>query len=123
MLLRQHGGGHQHRHLLAVCNRFERRPQRHLRLSVTHIAADQAVHRARVFHIALHFLHHPQLVFRFDIGEAGFQLLLPGGIHAESMSFDHAAPGVQLEQVFSHFLHGFADLGTACCAILRLPAG
>ncbi len=45
MLLGQNGGRHQHRHLLAAHNRLESSPERHLGFTVTHIAAEQAIHR------------------------------------------------------------------------------
>ena len=121
MLLGQHGGGHQHRHLLAIHHRLEGGAQGHLGLAVAHIAADQAVHRARAFHIALDFVQHAQLVFGLDIGEAGFQLLLPGGIRAERYALRPCCAGRTARAVFGHFLHGFFDLRLGVAAIPCLP--
>ena len=45
MLLGQDGRRHQHRHLLAVHDRLEGRPDGHLGLAVADVAAEQAVHR------------------------------------------------------------------------------
>ena len=44
VLFHQDGGGGQDGHLLAVLNRLEGGPDRHLRLSVTHVPANQSVH-------------------------------------------------------------------------------
>ena len=82
MLLGQHGGGHQDGDLFAVHDRLEGGPQGHLGLAVAHIAADQAVHRAGVLHIMLDFGDDAQLVLGFHVGEAGFQLHLPGAVSA-----------------------------------------
>ena len=62
MLLGQDGGGHQHRHLLAVIHRLEGRPHRHFGLAVAHVAADQAVHRPQRFHVFLHIGYRLGLV-------------------------------------------------------------
>ena len=53
VLLGQQRGGHEHRHLVAGVDRLERRPHRHLGLAVAHVAAQQAVHRPRLAHVAL----------------------------------------------------------------------
>ena len=53
VLLRQQRGRHQHRHLLAVLHRLERRPDRDLGLAVADVAADQPVHRDRLLHVGL----------------------------------------------------------------------
>ena len=58
MLLCQHGGGHQHGHLFTVHHCLEGCPQRHLGLAVAHVAADQAVHRARLLHVGFDFAQH-----------------------------------------------------------------
>ena len=47
VLERQDGGGRQHRHLLAVAQRLERRAHGHFGFAETHVAAQQAVHGAR----------------------------------------------------------------------------
>ena len=45
VLLGEHGGRCQHRHLLAAHGRLERRPERQLGFAETDVAAQQAVHR------------------------------------------------------------------------------
>ena len=52
VLLGEHGGGHQHRHLAAVGHRLERRAQRDLGLAVADVARDQPVHGPRALHVA-----------------------------------------------------------------------
>ncbi len=64
VLLRQHGGRHQHRHLLAVLHRLEGGAQRDLGLAVADVAADQPIHRPAAEHVALHLLDGAQLVRR-----------------------------------------------------------
>ncbi len=56
MLLREHGGRHQHGDLLAVVDHFEGGAYCHLGLAVSNVAADQAVHRFRRFEVLLHVL-------------------------------------------------------------------
>ena len=51
MLLGQNGGRHQDRRLLAVQNTFHNGPERHLRLAIAHIAAEQAIHGPGLLHI------------------------------------------------------------------------
>ena len=99
VLLGQDGGRHQHGHLLAVHDRLEGRAQRHFRLAVADVAADQAVHRPGLLHVVLDGLDGDELVLRLDVGEAGLQLLLPGRVRAEGVALDHLAGGVQLQQV------------------------
>ena len=53
MLLRQHGGRREHRHLLAAHHRLEGGADRHLRLAEPDVAADQPVHRPLAFHVGL----------------------------------------------------------------------
>jgi hypothetical protein len=53
VLERQHRGRGEHRDLLAVHDRLERRAHRDLRLPVADIAAEQAVHGRRRFHVPL----------------------------------------------------------------------
>ena len=52
MLLRQHGRRREHRDLFAVHDRLEGGANRHLGFAETDVAADQAIHRARSFHVA-----------------------------------------------------------------------
>ncbi len=109
MLLGEDGGGHQDGNLFAIGDGFEGGAQGHLGLAVAHVAADQAIHGAGVLHVGLDFFDHAQLVFGLNIGEAGFQLLLPGGVGGEGVALDDAAAGIELKQILGHFEDGLFD--------------
>ena len=99
VLLRQHGRRHEHGDLLAVHDRLERRADRHLRLAEADVAADQAVHRPRRFHVALDVADRLELVRRLDVGEGRLELLLPRRVGREGVAVAHLARGVELEQL------------------------
>ena len=99
MLLRQHGGGHQDGHLLAVLHRFERGAQRDLGLAVADVAAHQPIHRPATQHVGLDVFDGPLLVGRLGVRERLLQLALPGGIGREGEAGRRLARGVDLEQV------------------------
>ena len=107
MLLRQHRRWRQDRHLRAILHRFESRAQGDLGLAKTDIAADKAIHRLATLHIGFDFLNDPQLIFRFDEGETGFHLVLPGAIRAEDEARRSGALAVDLQQ-FPGFFFGVA---------------
>ena len=102
MLLRQHGGGNQHRHLVIVLHGLECGAQGHLGLAKAYVAADQAIHRLGVLQVALHFLHSAQLIFRLHVGEAGFQFGLPGCVLTEGHALRQFACSIQLQHVARH---------------------
>ena len=52
VLLGQDRGRHEHGHLVAGVDRLERRPHRHFGLAVADVAAQQAIHRPRLLHVA-----------------------------------------------------------------------
>jgi len=72
MLLRQNGGGHQNRHLLATHYCLESRAQGNLGLAVAHIPTKQPVHRAFGFHIGFDLLDGKQLIRGFDVRKRSF---------------------------------------------------
>ena len=80
MLLGQHGRRHEHRHLLAVLDRLERGPHRHLGLAVADVAAQQPVHRPRLLHVLLDLFGRRDLVVRRLVRELGLELPLPLGV-------------------------------------------
>ena len=102
MLLRQHRRRHQHGHLLAVLHGLERGAQGDLGLAIAHVAADEAIHRARALEVGFDFFDRAQLVFGLDVGERRFEFLLPGRVAAESVTGDQFARGIQVEQFFGH---------------------
>ena len=98
MLLRQYRGRDQHRYLFAAHYRLESRPQGHFRLAEPNVAAQQPVHRLRLFHIRLDFGHSRQLVRRFLKRERIFELHLPGRVRQKGEAGGQAAAGIQVDQ-------------------------
>ena len=86
MLLRQHGGRHQHGDLLAVLDRLEGGPHCDLGLAEADVAGDQAVHRDRPLHVGLDLVDGGQLVGRLREGERLLELALPGRVRAEGVA-------------------------------------
>ena len=94
MLERQNRGGSKHSHLLGIHDGLESRPHGHLCLSVSHVSAEEAVHGAGIFHIALDRLDGVDLVpCQFKL-ESIFELLLPGRVLAERKTLHPLALGV-----------------------------
>ena len=86
MLLRENGGRHEHRDLLAFHDRFECGANRHLGFAEADVAADQAIHRARLFHVALGRGDRLELVGRFAKRKRMFELDLPLRVGAEGVA-------------------------------------
>lgn len=80
MLLRQDGGRHEERHLLAVHHSLKGRAQSDLCFAVAHVAAEQAVHHAGGLHVLFDLRDAGELIRRFFIWEAFLQPRLPRGI-------------------------------------------
>ena len=105
MLVGEDRGRHQHRHLLAVAGGFEGGPQRHLRLAEADVAAEQAVHRPRGFHVGFDLLDGAELVGSFLVREGHLELRLPGAVGWEGVALGDLAPGVDLDQLAGHLRH------------------
>ena len=102
VLLGEHGGGHQHRHLVAVADRLEGGAQRDFGLAVADVAGHQTVHRPRVLHVALDLFDRAQLVGRLLEAEGGLELALPRRVGREGVALGHRALGVELQQLLGH---------------------
>ena len=76
MLHRKHGGRHKDCALLAVADAFKAGAQCNLSFAEANIAAKQAVHRCRFFHIALDFVGTAELIVGFIIFKAKFKIAL-----------------------------------------------
>ena len=111
MLLRQYGGGYQHRYLFAVLHRLEGGSDGDLRLTEAHIAAYEPVHDAAGLHIRLGILYGRQLVLGLLIWKSVLELPLPHGIPAEGDALRRLTSGIQLHQILGYDLHRCADLG------------
>ncbi len=99
VLLGEHGRGHQEHHLLAVLGRLERGPQGDLGLAVAHVAADQAVHRARLLHVGADGLDRLELVGGLAVGERALELHLPLRVVRERVPGAALALGVERDQL------------------------
>ncbi len=107
----RHGGGRKDGHLLAVAHGFERGAHDDFGLAVAHIAAEQAVHRLRAFHVALDIGDGGFLIARFAELESVFELPLPVTVGRKRESGGQTARSVELEQLFRHVAHLALDAG------------
>jgi len=117
VLLGEDRRGHEHQHLFALRRSLEGGPQRHLRLAVADITADQPVHRPRRLHVGLHQLDRVSLVGRLGEGEALLELPLPVGVRFEGVAAAPPPLGIETQQLPRELLRRPAG---AC--LHRLPA-
>ncbi len=80
VLLGQNRRRHQHRHLVAGIDRFERGAHGQLGFAVADVAAQQPVHRPRLTHVVLDGGDGGELIGRFAVGKRGVEFALPFGI-------------------------------------------
>ena len=99
---------HQHRDLLAVLHRLERRPDRDLGLAVADVAADQPVHRHGALHVGLDLVDGAELVGGLVEGERVLELALPRRVGAEGVALGGLPGGVQLDELGRDLAHGLA---------------
>ena len=77
MLLRENGGRREDGDLFAFHDRFEGGANGDLGFSETDVAADQAIHRARLFHVVFGCGDRGELIRRFAKRKRMFELALP----------------------------------------------
>ena len=106
VLLGQHGGRDQDGNLAAIGHGLEGGPQGNLGLAETHVAGDQAVHRARPFHVPLDVVDGLQLVGGLLEAEGGLELVLPRRVGREGLALGHRPGRVQLEKLLGHLAKG-----------------
>ena len=99
VLIRQHRGGRQDRHLLAFHHGLEGGTHGDLGLAVAHVAAEQAIHDRRLLHVALHLVDGAQLIGRLLVFEGILELALPRGVLAKRVALVGLARGVEREQL------------------------
>ena len=109
VLKREHGRRREERDLLAVHHRLEGGAHRDLGLAVADVAAEQAIHRRRRFHVALDVGDRRLLVERQVVLERVFEFLLPVRVRAERVAGHGLARGVELEQLLGHVAHRLLD--------------
>ena len=109
VLLHKDGGRGQERRLLAAHHALEDGAQGHFGLAVAHVAAEQAVHDARLFHVALDVLDGGELVGGLLVGEAVLELALPGGVRVEGVAGRGLAVGVEFQKFAGNLLDGGLD--------------
>ena len=80
VLRRQHRGRNQDGDLLPVHRRFERGPERYLRLPEADVAREQPVHRHLGLHILEHVANRPRLVLGLGPFEGVLEVLHPRDI-------------------------------------------
>ena len=99
VLKRQQRRRNQHRHLLAVGHSLEGGAHRDFSFTKAHVAANQAVHGDRRFHVCLDVGRGLHLVGRVFVGKRGFELVLQVAVGAECKTFGFAPLRIQLDQV------------------------
>ncbi len=98
----EHGGGREHGHLLAVLHGLEGGAHGHFGFAVAHVAAQQAVHRRRRFHVVLDGADGRGLIVGLAVVESVFKLALELVVFGEGRALRGVALGVELEQLAGH---------------------
>jgi hypothetical protein len=114
----EHRGRRQESDLLAFHHSLEGGAHRHFGLAVADVAAEQAIHRRRRFHVALDVGNRGGLIRRERELEGVLEFLLPVRVGGEGVTWDGFAGGVELEQLLGHVAHRLLDPGLGL-----LPAG
>ena len=86
VLLREHCCRSDDGGLASTRDGFECRSNGDLGFSKSHIAADEAIHRARGFHVRFGFPDRLELVWRFGEEKRALEFLLPVGVGREGVS-------------------------------------
>ena len=118
VLAGQQRRGRQHRRLRPVLHRLEDGAHRHLGLAEADVAADQTVHRPRLFHVRLDVVDRLELVLGLDEAERALHLGLPRCVGAEGVALHGQPAPVELHQLVRHLAGRGARLGPGA-----LPVG
>ena len=111
MLKRQNSCRRQNRDLLVIADRLEGGAHRDFRFAVSDVAAKQAVHGLRHFHVALHVCNCKVLIFSLAVFEGVFEFPQPLIVLRKCMPLRRLPLCVQLQKLVSHVLHGLAHAG------------
>ena len=109
-LLRQDRCRDQVHDLFSFLHRLERRAECDLRLSVSHIPADQAVHDLLALHVPLRIVDRSELIVRLIIGEHLLEFLLPHRIRPVLESFRILSRRIELHELLRDLADCRADL-------------
>ena len=109
-LLRQDRRRNQVHYLFSLLHRLEGRPERDLRLSVSDVTADQAVHDLLALHVPLRVIDGGELVIRLIVGEHFLEFLLPYRVRAVLKTFRVPARRVELHELLRDLPDCRADL-------------
>ena len=110
MLFGQQRGRHQHRDLLALVDRHERRAQRDFGLAEADVAADQAVHRLALLQVVQHGGDGGELVGRFLERKRVAERFVVVLLQLEGVSFAQRALRVEIQEFgggVAHLRRGF----------------
>ena len=110
MLLRQNCGRHQIHNLLTLLNRLKCRPERYLRLAVSNVAADQAVHDAAAFHVFFGRLDRLQLILRLLKREHFLKFPLPDRIRSILVALAPLTRCIKLDEILCNITDRTAHL-------------
>ena len=99
VLLSQHRGWGQHRHLFSSGDGFEDGADRNFGLAEANVPAHQSVHRLLPFHVPFHVGRGLQLIRRRVIGERLLHFHLPGAVGGEGKACGLLPFCVQLHQI------------------------
>ena len=111
MLLSQNGSRHQINYLLVILNSFKCRTDGNLRLSVSHIPADQAVHDLGAFHILLGCFYGIQLIFCLFKRKHLFKFFLPYSVWLILISGMLLPCRIEAHQIFGNILYRAPNTG------------
>ena len=115
VLVGEDGGRHEHGDLSPALHRLERGAHGDLGLAVADVADEQAIHRSRALHVALHVGGRLALVGGVLEEEAALELLLPGRVGYVRRPRSDLASRVEVEELDGHLL----DRGARAVALLR----
>ncbi|CAB4670840.1 unannotated protein [freshwater metagenome] len=105
MLLHQQSSRDQNGDLFTILDRLKRSPHRDLSFTVTHVTANQPIHRNFALHINFDFVNTRELVWSLDICEGILKLALPRRIRPKCMALGGLTRSVELDQLTSDLLN------------------
>ena len=114
MLVREDGGRHEYRNLLAAHDSLERSSERNLGLTVSYVAAEQSVHGVRLFHVLSDVVYRGKLSVRLLVFKriGKFPAHIVVGVKGNTLR--SLSSGVKLNKLLCHL--SCCGFGFALCA-------